>query len=175
MRLHQLWRMHCDSVDSSLVFSTENVSLLTGARISFLCYRFLISLTVFGLFCYHCVSCPGSVATLWSCKTMVSVPQANLISCLIGFVLSCFHKSNFSCSLLWLERYSRSFYWALEPHDYRIYFLNIDLRHQHGISVVESQTFHLTKHVPCSEERGETDVFAGYVLIWNACGNVLLG
>ena len=44
---------------------------------------------------------------------MVSVPKANLISCLIGFVLSCFYKSNFSCSLLWLERYSRSFYWAL--------------------------------------------------------------
>ena len=45
---------------------------------------------------------------------MVSVPQANLISCLIDFVLSCFYKSNFSCSLFfWLERYSRSFYWAL--------------------------------------------------------------
>ena len=44
---------------------------------------------------------------------MVSVPQANLISCLIGFVLSCFYKSNFSCSLLWLERYSRSFYCTL--------------------------------------------------------------
>ena len=43
-----------------------------------------------------------TVATLWSGKTMVSVPQANLISCLIGFVLSCFYKSNFSCSLLWL-------------------------------------------------------------------------
>ena len=34
---------------------------------------------------------------------MVSVPQANLISCLIGSVLSCFYKSNSSCSLLWLE------------------------------------------------------------------------
>ena len=44
---------------------------------------------------------------------MVLVPQANLISCLIGFVLSCFYKSNFSCSLLWLERYNRSFYSAL--------------------------------------------------------------
>ena len=29
----------------------------------------------------------------------------------------------------------------LEPHDYRIYFVNIDLRHQYGISVAESQTF----------------------------------
>ena len=29
----------------------------------------------------------------------------------------------------------------MEPHDYRIYFLNIDLRHQYWISVAESQTF----------------------------------
>ena len=28
----------------------------------------------------------------------------------------------------------------LEPHDYRIYFVNIDLRHQYGISVAESLT-----------------------------------
>ena len=46
--------MHCDSVESNLVFFKENVSLLTGARNSFLRYRFLISLTVFGLFCYRC-------------------------------------------------------------------------------------------------------------------------
>ena len=42
---------------------------------------------------------------------MVSVPlQENLISYLIGFVLRYFYKSNFSCSLLCLDRYSRSFY-----------------------------------------------------------------
>ena len=29
----------------------------------------------------------------------------------------------------------------MEPHDYRIYYLNNDLRHQYGISVAESQTF----------------------------------
>ena len=29
----------------------------------------------------------------------------------------------------------------MEPHDYRIHFLSIDLRHQYGISVAESQTF----------------------------------
>ena len=29
----------------------------------------------------------------------------------------------------------------LEPHDYRIYYVNIDLRHQYGISVAEWQTF----------------------------------
>ena len=29
----------------------------------------------------------------------------------------------------------------LEPHDYQIYYVNIDLRHQYGISVAESQTF----------------------------------
>ena len=44
---------------------------------------------------------------------MVSVLQANLISCRVGFVLSCFFKSMFSCSLLWRERYSRPFHWAL--------------------------------------------------------------
>ena len=34
----------------------------------------------------------------------------------------------------------------LEPHDYRIYYVNIDLRHQYGISVAEAQTFLLAKH-----------------------------
>ena len=28
----------------------------------------------------------------------------------------------------------------LEPHDYLIYYVNIDLRHHYGISVVEAQT-----------------------------------
>ena len=31
----------------------------------------------------------------------------------VGFVLSCFFKSKFTCSLLWRERYSRPFHWAL--------------------------------------------------------------
>ena len=44
---------------------------------------------------------------------MVSVLQANFITCRVGFVLSCFFKSKFSCSLLWRERYSRPFHWAL--------------------------------------------------------------
>ena len=33
----------------------------------------------------------------------------------------------------------------LEPYDYRIYNINIDLRHQHGISLAESQTSPLAK------------------------------
>ena len=33
----------------------------------------------------------------------------------------------------------------LEPHDYRIHYVNIDLRHQYGIYVAESQTFLLAK------------------------------
>ena len=33
----------------------------------------------------------------------------------------------------------------LEPHDYWIYYVNIDLRHQYGISAAESQTFLLAK------------------------------
>ena len=44
----------------------------------------------------------------------------------------------------------------LEPHDFRIYCVNIALRHQYEISVAESQTFLLAK-----QERGETAVFAG--------------
>ena len=31
-------------------------------------------------------------------------------------------------------------------HDYQIYYANIDLRHQYGIPVTESQTFPPTKH-----------------------------
>ena len=34
----------------------------------------------------------------------------------------------------------------LEPHDYPIYYINTDLRHQYGISVAESQMFLLPKH-----------------------------
>ena len=49
----------------------------------------------------------------------------------------------------------------MEPHNYRIYYINIDLRHQYGISVTESQKF-LRANVPNGEERGETYVFAGY-------------
>ena len=44
----------------------------------------------------------------------------------------------------------------LEPHDYRIYDVNIDLRHQYGISVAESQTFLRAKR-PSGEGRGEKD------------------
>ena len=29
----------------------------------------------------------------------------------------------------------------LEPHDYRIYYVNVDLHHRYGISVAESQMF----------------------------------
>ena len=40
----------------------------------------------------------------------------------------------------------QKFHTDLEPHDYRIYDkVNIDLRHQYGISVAESQTFLLAK------------------------------
>ena len=49
----------------------------------------------------------------------------------------------------------------MEPHDYRVYYVNIDLRHQYGISVAESQTFLRAKR-PSGEERGETHVFARY-------------
>ena len=48
----------------------------------------------------------------------------------------------------------------MKPHDYWIYYVNIDLRLRYGISLAESQTF--LRNVPSCEERGETDVFAGY-------------
>ena len=44
--------MHCDSVDSNLVFFYKCESSDCGARIPFLDNRFWISLTVFELFCY---------------------------------------------------------------------------------------------------------------------------
>ena len=48
-----------------------------------------------------------------------------------------------------------------EPHDYHIYYVNIDLCHQYEISAAESQMFLCVKR-PQSDEWGETDVFAGY-------------
>ena len=48
----------------------------------------------------------------------------------------------------------------VEPRNYQIHYVNIDLRHQHGISVAELQTFLRAKH-PSGEEGAETDVFAG--------------
>ena len=41
-------------------------------------------------------------------------------------------------------------YLFLEPHDYWIHYVTIDLRHQYGISVAESQTFLLVK---CPQRR----------------------
>ena len=41
----------------------------------------------------------------------------------------------------------------LELHVYRIYYVNIDLRHQYGVSVAEAQT-----SLPRGQERGETAV-----------------
>ena len=46
---------------------------------------------------------------------MVSVLHTNLVSRRVGFVLSCFYKSNFNLVVLfsWRERYNRFFYLAL--------------------------------------------------------------
>ena len=49
---------------------------------------------------------------------------------------------------LFQNRPGETYNWTnlhLEPHDYRIYYVNIDLRHQYGISIAESQTFLLAK------------------------------
>ena len=44
------------------------------------------------------------------------------------------HKNRPEDTLNWTKIY-------LEPHDHRIYYVNIDLRHQYGIAAPESQTF----------------------------------
>ena len=50
----------------------------------------------------------------------------------------------------------------LKPHDYRIYYVNIDLRHQYGISVAESQTFLLAKRPSVAMSEQKRLPFAGY-------------
>ena len=54
----------------------------------------------------------------------------------------------------------------LEPHDYRIYFVNIDLRHQYGISVAEWQTSLHTKH-PSGEKHRANGCFCRLLLYLN--------
>ena len=48
----------------------------------------------------------------------------------------------------------------LEPHDYRIYYLNICVISMEFLSLTRRRPF--SRNVPDGEERGETDVFAGY-------------
>ena len=48
----------------------------------------------------------------------------------------------------------------VEAHNYWVYYVNIDLRHQYGIFAAEAQTFLRAKRPHASgEERGETAVF----------------
>ena len=62
------------------------------------------------------------------------------------------------------DRKSNEFF---EPHDYRIYCVNIDLRHQYRISVAEAVPPGETSQAARSKEKprgppgGETTVFAG--------------
>ena len=43
------------------------------------------------------------------------------------------------------RRHAKLGKFIFDYHDYRIYYVNIDLRHQYGISIAESQTFLLAK------------------------------
>ena len=52
----------------------------------------------------------------------------------------------------------------LEPHDNRIHYVNIDLRYQYGIMSL-SRRRSSSRNVPSGEERGETDIFEGYILL----------
>ena len=98
--------LHCDSVDSSLLFF---VSLLTGARISFLGDSFLNKLnSVWAVLLLPL--CDQRKPWFRFSKRTSSV--AGLALCLVAFTRATLLK----CSLLWRERYSRSsrsFYWAL--------------------------------------------------------------
>ena len=84
-----LW---CDSVIivikainfKSRLFFNDNVSFWTRARSSSLGDNFWIRLTALQLLCY----CHFKRSR----KTMVSVLHANLISCWVGFLLSCFYR-----------------------------------------------------------------------------------
>ena len=49
----------------------------------------------------------------------------------------------------------------LKPHDHQINFVNIDLHHQYGISVAESQTFLLKKHPQVARSEEKQMFFAG--------------
>ena len=58
------------------------------------------------------------------------------------------------------ERHVQLVKFVFGTHDDRIYYINIDLRHQYGISAAESRRSS-ARNVPSGVERGETDVFAG--------------
>ena len=61
----------------------------------------------------------------------------------------------------------------LEPHDYRIYYVSVGLRHHYGISAAELQTFLLTQTSPAvkseekrmfSQDKANKVIFSGKVL-----------
>ena len=98
LKLHQLWRiaLWLSRLQLSVFLKganyKDNLSLLTGARISFLGNTFWIKLN-----------------SVWTVLLLRLCDRArpwfrfstrtSLTSCRVGFVLSCFYKSNFSCSL----------------------------------------------------------------------------
>ena len=99
LKLHQLWRIamwlshDCLWILTASCFSGDNVSLWTGVRSSSLGDNFWISLTALWLFCYsHFVIRQDHG---------FGSPRKTLISCRVGFLLSCRYKSNssyLSCS-----------------------------------------------------------------------------
>ena len=48
----------------------------------------------------------------------------------------------------------------MKPHNYGIYYVNIDLRHQYGIPSLRCRCSSW-RNVPSGEEQGETVVFVG--------------
>ena len=103
LKLHQLWRIAWWLSKLQLsAFLKGSVSLLTVARTSSLGNSFRISLTVFWLFCnFH-------LARPW-------FRFSTRISSVAGLALYsvAFTRETSGVLFSWLQRYSRSFYWAL--------------------------------------------------------------
>ena len=72
-------------------------------------------------------------------------------------------KSSQNFTIIAQEKHKIKQILHLEPHNWHMYYVNIDLHQQYGISVTDSQRF-FWQNVPGSEELGEMAVFAGWGL-----------
>ena len=72
-------------------------------------------------------------------------------------------KSSQNFTIIDQEKHKSKQILHLEPHNWQMYYVNIDLHQQYGISVTDSQRF-FWRNVPGSEELGEMAVFAGWGL-----------
>ena len=78
------------------------------------------------------------------------------------FLASCFLTKIQHFTKIDEEKHKNWTNFNLESNDYRIYYVNIDLRHQFGIFVTGLQTFLLVKHPSAVMSEEECLPFAGY-------------